>query len=131
MKKISYGLIPIAIVLALTVICLFINTLFNYHKPINSDDPELMQLIVNQHGHSAIVNNVILHRDIIYTQFSDSIINSSEQINSFDDIILYTGSIDYTIIRQDSTQENWCTIFEVEKDFLRENVGKHLVTFQK
>lgn len=131
MKKISYGLIPIAIVLALTVICLFINTLFNYHKPINSDDPELMQLIVNQHGHSAIVNNVILHRDIIYAQFSDSIINSSEQINSFDDIILYTGSIDYTIIRQDSTQENWCTIFEVEKDFLRENVGKHLVTFQK
>lgn len=131
MKKISYGLISIAIVLALTVICLFINTLFNYHKPINSDDPELMQLIVNQHGHSAIVNNVILHRDIIYAQFSDSIINSSEQINSFDDIILYTGSIDYTIIRQDSTQENWCTIFEVEKDFLRENVGKHLVTFQK
>lgn len=131
MKKISYGLISIAIVLALTVICLFINTLFNYHKPINSDDPELMQLIVNQHGHSAIVNNVILHKDIIYAQFSDSIINSSEQINSFDDIILYTGSIDYTIIRQDSTQENWCTIFEVEKDFLRENVGKHLVTFQK
>lgn len=131
MKKISYGLVPVIVVLALTVIFLFINTLFNYHKPINSDNPELIQLIVDQHGHSAIVDNITLHRDIVYAQFSDSIINSSEQINSFDDIIMYTGSIDYTIIKQDSTQENWCTVFEVEKDFLRENVGKHLVTFQK
>lgn len=131
MKKISYGLIPVIVVLALTVICLFINTLFNYHKPINSDNPELIQLIIDQHGHSAIVDSITLHRDIVYAQFSDSIINSSEQINSFDDIILYTGSIDYTIIKQDSTQENWCTVFEVENDFLKENVGKHLVTFRK
>lgn len=131
MKKISYGLLPVIVVLALTIIFLFINTLFNYHKPINSNDPELIQLIVDQHGHSAIVDNVTLHRDIVYAQFSDSIINSSEQINSFDDIIVYTGSIDYTIIKQDSIQENWCTVFEVEKNFLRENIGKHLVTFQK
>lgn len=133
-SKIPNGLIPFAVVIAFTCVCLPINLIVNYHEPIelcdDDDKDTILNMLKGQHGDKEFVN-LELVKNIVYTKYNDSIFKLSDKMKTMDDIVLYTDIVNYTVIENDSVKENWSTIFEVEEKFLKEKVGRHLITFKR
>lgn len=132
--KIPNGLIPFVVVIALICVCIPINLIVNYHEPIelcdNDDKDTILNMLKEQHGDKEFVN-LELVKDVVYSNYNDSIFKLSDKIETMDDIVLYTDIVNYTVIENDSVTENWSTIFEINEKFLKEKVGQHLITFKR
>lgn len=133
-SKIPSGLIPFAVVIALICICLPLVLIVSYHEPIelcdNDDKGVILNMLEEQHGNKEFVN-LELVKNVVYSNYNDSIFKLSDKMETIDDIVLYTDIVNYTVIENDSVLENWSTIFEVEEKFLKEKVGQHLITFKR
>ena len=132
--KIPNGLIPFAVVIALMCICIPINLIVNYHEPIelcdDDDKDTILNMLKEQHGDKEFVN-LELVKNVVYSNYNDSIFKLSDKIETIDDIFWYTDIVNYTVIQNDSVTENWSTIFEVNEKFLKEQVGQHLITLKR
>ena len=133
-SRIPSGLIPFAVVIALICICLPLVLIVSYHEPIelcdDDDKNTILNMLKEQHGDKEFVN-LELVKNVVYSNYNDSIFKLSDKIETKDDIFWYTDVVIYTVIQNDSVTENWSTIFEVNEKFLKEQVGLHLITFKR
>lgn len=118
--------------LAIIVIFLFIFFLFKYKSPIdieNNEDKSLIIKMIKEHNANSKIEDIEIKSGVIYVPLKDSIYKLSDKIKNDNDILQYTKVVKYVSIN-DSDTIKCATIFEVDEEFLKEKVGKHLITIK-
>lgn len=132
---VEHNMIPLVVVIIAIVIGSIISFLLYFKSPISLDSKkdydDIITLIKSYHGDSIIVSDLSLKTIVFRGELSDSVKKiSSYKLKSEDDIAWYTRVIEYDIICNRDTAR-YITIFEISENFLKERVGKGLITFKK
>lgn len=132
--KIPYGLIPMAVVGVLIVICSIITFFVYYKTPISMNDAkdraDIVSMVTNQHPNCDVINVKLVDGSVVYPETLDSLYVKSAQINDEDDAFWYTRAVDYDVVSGVDTV-SYQTIFEIEEKFLRNEVGQFLFKVNK
>jgi hypothetical protein len=83
-----------------------------------------------QHPNDSIVNMVLLENQIVLPHMDSTIYEKCDNINSISDILWYTRTVTYDVIKEGDTIK-YLTTFEMVESFLKENVGQHLYTIER
>jgi hypothetical protein len=133
-KKIPNGLEGLVIVAIVIVISLVITGLVYYKAPIslssNDDRAKIETMLKMQHPNDSIVNMVLLENQIVLPHMDSTIYEKCDNINSISDILWYTRTVTYDVIKEGDTIK-YLTTFEMVESFLKENVGQHLYTIER
>lgn len=127
-----YEMIPLYIVGTAIVISFIVTLLVYYKAPIsldNSKDKAMIEKMINDQNPNSKIENLELKSGVIYVGLKDSIYKLSDKIEDDNDILWYTRVLKYTAI-SDSDTVKCTTIFEMDEKFLKERVGKHLITIR-
>ena len=132
---VEHNMIPLVVVVTAIVIGSIISFLLYFKAPISlnnkKDYNDVVTLIKSYHGDSIIVSDLSLKTIVFRGELSDSVREvSSYKLKSEDDIAWYTRVIEYDVISNKDTTK-YVTIFEISEKFLKERVGKRLITFKK
>ena len=131
-KHTIYEMIPFYIV-GIAIIASLIAIFFAYYKaPIsleNKEDSTAIMKMLNQQNIDCDIENAELKEGVVYLALRDSIYKISDKIKNDNDLLWYTRVIKYQAINGSDTI-NCATIFEINESFLKENVGKHLITIK-
>lgn len=126
------GLAPLLIILTAIIIAGVVNLLIYYKAPISLNDSEdkakLVQMAEKQNPNTSITN-VSLHGGAPFPTITDSLYKASDKLSDANDIVNYCRTLIYDAVN-DSDTVHCITIFEIKEKFLREDVGKHLITIK-